>query len=344
MTVRPIARPAIFANGPRSSTAVAKTTQTRKNVVVASISTAFPTARPSRRRRGAARDGVEGLRRREVAEGERGGDGARELRNDVDERARARHLPGHPQARLDRGVEHAAGEVRHGGDHDRDRQAVGEGDRDDVQALGGDDRHRLRRRPARTSRRTPRRRPCRCSPRSPLAPETVATRRRLARGRREPTPPTAPRAKSGTDGLRDSLARVEVLLVSPDARSRELMALVSAASSGGSERRCASEPRRTASSGCARRCATARRSWWPTRSRRARGRSHSRSSLRDDADPFTGVDRHLPGASPRRVARQVVGCRRMVREAGRPVRGGRSAAGTARGRGGTYDVPQEERV
>ena len=47
-----------------------------------------------------------------------------QLRAEVDERSRGRHLPGHPQRHLDRGVEHAAGQVRHLGDHDRDHQAV----------------------------------------------------------------------------------------------------------------------------------------------------------------------------------------------------------------------------
>ena len=44
---RPIVNPAVFANGPRSSTAVPNTAHTRKNVSIASSTTALPTANPS---------------------------------------------------------------------------------------------------------------------------------------------------------------------------------------------------------------------------------------------------------------------------------------------------------
>src|SRR6478752_3557689 len=42
----PTANPAVLANGPRSSTTVAKTAHTRKKVATASTSTAFPIAYP----------------------------------------------------------------------------------------------------------------------------------------------------------------------------------------------------------------------------------------------------------------------------------------------------------
>ena len=44
--MKPIARPAICLNVPRGSTAVANTTQTRKNVSTASITTPLPAPMP----------------------------------------------------------------------------------------------------------------------------------------------------------------------------------------------------------------------------------------------------------------------------------------------------------
>src|SRR5262245_65721866 len=44
---RPIVRPAVFDHGPRGSTAVPNTANTRKNVVTASITIPLPAAMPS---------------------------------------------------------------------------------------------------------------------------------------------------------------------------------------------------------------------------------------------------------------------------------------------------------
>ena len=44
--IKPIVKPAVIAKDPRSSTAAPNTAQTRKNVKIASITTALPSARP----------------------------------------------------------------------------------------------------------------------------------------------------------------------------------------------------------------------------------------------------------------------------------------------------------
>ena len=128
--VRPMPRPAIALNAPPGSTAFAKTASTRK--IVRMISTTRPLPAPMCRR---VRHGAERRRAVEEPAQERGGgDGAGELRHPVGDRERPGDPPGRDEAERDRRVEVAAGDVAEVRDHEPDREAVGERDRDDVVA------------------------------------------------------------------------------------------------------------------------------------------------------------------------------------------------------------------
>jgi hypothetical protein len=135
--VRPIASPAIDLNVPRASAAVAKTTQTRKNVRTAS--TAKPAPSPicsepdllvERRRAEPARVGD--LVRVDPPEADGSERRPDELREPVDERKPGLDAPRNEEAERDRRIEVTARDVADGRDHDGDGEAVGKRHADEV--------------------------------------------------------------------------------------------------------------------------------------------------------------------------------------------------------------------
>ena len=131
--VRPIARPAINLNVPRGSTAVAKTTQTRKMVVTASSTAASPAVTESTRGTpiASASPGISHFNE------QRGCDRAPELCDPVDDGELRCYPPRDEEAGRDGGIEVASGDMADGGDHDRDGKAVSERDTGQVDAFGG---------------------------------------------------------------------------------------------------------------------------------------------------------------------------------------------------------------
>ena len=133
-----MARPAIALKVPRGSTAVAKMTQTRKNVRIASTSS----RRPGAQRLVDDRDAgvLVDLAREDDARGQRAEDRSGELGGDVDAREHGRDPPGDEEPERHGGVEVAARDVPDRRDHDRDHEPVRERDAD--QAVGAADEDR----------------------------------------------------------------------------------------------------------------------------------------------------------------------------------------------------------
>jgi hypothetical protein len=111
--VRPIASPAIMRNDPRGSTAVAKTTQTRKNVRMISIPSPWPALMPPpiagvpRLTASCGRIGHEPLQQR------RRDDRAEELRDPVGDGDSCLDPASDHESERDGRVEVAAGDVAH---------------------------------------------------------------------------------------------------------------------------------------------------------------------------------------------------------------------------------------
>ena len=316
----PTVNPAVLFQRPVDH-CVPKTAKTRKNVQTASMTIRRrprPQARaPARRRRRRRRRPAPTRYRSRKAPPPRRASG----RRSGPRPAGVLSLPADPQTDRDRRIHQTAarcaGDATIAGEHqpvrERDAHEVEPGTRRDHRAGPDEDQRERRdelgdRRLARLSTRPP----C-LVPRS--ACPSAAGRRYTRRSR-----------LTGCGAEASSIARVDVLLVSPDARSRELMGLVvrsierrlgeqlrfRAAANG--------EPERGPRSGTGRTMIVADE----IASREgafalARTLAGPRGSLpRRDRDPAR--------TAARRVARQVVGRRRVVREARRSVRARRPAA------------------
>ena len=121
--VNPIPSPAIALNVPPGSAAVAKITQTRKNVSTSSMTTPCqtPDAAPARV---AEVRGFAHVRRVEPAQQCGSGCGGREPQAPVDDRERGHDSASDEEAERHRGIEVPTGDVADCRDHYSDRQAV----------------------------------------------------------------------------------------------------------------------------------------------------------------------------------------------------------------------------
>ena len=128
--VSPIASPAIDLKAPPGSAAVANTTQTRKKVRIASVSTAGPRSMALVDLGHAA---VEvRLGGEDEPQRERGDRRPEQLREPVHRGQRKLHPPGDDEPEGDRRVEVPSGDVPDGGGHHRDHEPVRERDREQL--------------------------------------------------------------------------------------------------------------------------------------------------------------------------------------------------------------------